>query len=294
VNDGGWSQSAYMGLQRIEKELGASTANSVAGSANEAFAAFRLYAAGGSKLVIGHASEWHDQKLLEIARAYPKTQFVIGGSECAEGNVCGVRFQLEDASYICGQIAAGMSKTGVLGCVGPKEVPVIESIFFAFQKGAEAVRPDIKVHVVWTNDWADIARAKERTLILIGQGADFILHNANDGAPGVFQAAQEQRKAGRDVYVFGCNADQNSQAEDVILASAVLDIPGTYLRVARAVREGTFKPEPQFVGMSEGMVWVAYNPKLENRIPPDVRQRADETAEKIRTRAFSVPRRDLK
>lgn len=294
INDGGWSQSAYQGLKDIEKGLNAKVSNSVAGSANEAFAAFRLYAGDNYNVVIGHASEWFDPKTLEIAQANPKTTFLISGSERAQGNLLGVRFLLEDAAYVCGQIAAGMTRSGTMGCVGPKEVPVIESTFYAFKCGAESVRKDIKVQVVWTNDWADVARAKERTKILLEQGADFIFHNCNDGAPGVFQAVQEKRKQGGDVYVFGSNADQNAQADDAILASAVLDIPAAYLNVVKNVRDGKAKIEPQFLGLPEGIVWMAYNPKLQDKIPADIRKLADATVEKIRTRELKVPRRDLK
>ena len=294
INDGGWSQTAYAGLKRIEKELNAKVSNSVASSTNEAFAAFRLYGSEKYNVVIGHASEWFDPKTQEIAAANPNTVFLISGSERAEKNLSGVRFLLEDAAYVCGQIAAGMSKSGILGCVGPKEVPVIESTFFAFKSGAESVRKDIKVNVVWTNDWADVARAKERTLILIDQGADFIFHNANDGAPGVFQAAQEKRKQGANVYVFGSNADQNAMADDVILASAVLDIPGAYMSVVKEIQNGHYMPETHFLGIPQGHVWVSYNAKLADKIPADVRKLADETVAKIKTYQFKAPRRDLK
>jgi basic membrane protein A and related proteins len=292
INDGGWSQNAYAGLKRIEKELGATIKNNVAASANQAFASFREYAGQDMDLIIGHASEWFDPKLIEIADANPKSVFMISGSENVHKNVAGVRFLLEDGCYVLGQLAASMSKSGILGCVGPKEIPVIESTFHAFEQGAKSVRADIKVNIVWTNDWSDVARAKERTLILISQGADIIFHNANDGAPGVFQAVQEHKDKG--VLAFGSNADQTSMADDVILASAVLDIPGAYLNLGRKVRDGAFTPEVQYLGMPQGVVWITYNTKLESRIPPAARKLADETAEKIKKGEFKAPRRQLK
>lgn len=294
VTDGGWSQSAHDGLKKIRDELGATISNKVAGSSTEAFAAFGAFSAEGNDLVIGHAGEWFDPKTLEIAKAHPKTVFIISGSEKAEGNVVGARYLLEDASYVLGQIAGSMSKSGVLGCVGPKELPVIESTFYAFEMGAKSVKPDIRVEVVWTNDWADVARAKERTLILIGKGADFIFHNANDGAPGVFQAVQEKRKQGADVYAFGSNADQTAMADDVILASAVLDIPAAMLNVAKKVQTGEMDRKAQFLGLPDGLVWVAYNKKLEEKIPAAVRKLADDTVARIKNKELQVPRRELK
>jgi basic membrane protein A len=292
INDGGWSQSAYDGLKLMKKELGATISNAVADSPSKAFEAFRDYAGQGMDMIIGHASEWFDPKTLSIAAAHPKSMFLISGSENAGDNVVGVRFLLEDACYVLGQVAAKMSKSGIIGCVGPVEVPVIESTFYAFEQGAKSVRPDIKVQVVWTNDWADVARAKERALILIGQGADVIFHNANDGAPGVFQAVQQNKDKG--VLALGSNSDQAGLADDVILASAVLDIPAVYLNLARKIQSGVFKREAQSFGIPEGMVWVAYNKKLESKIPAEVRKLADETVERIKKGEFRAPRRQLK
>ena len=296
VSGEGWSPSAFLGLKKIEKELSAKISNTVAkdGAASEAFAAFRDFSDRGANVIIGHASEWFDPKSLEIAAAHPKCVFLISGSEKSQGNMSGMRYLMEDGCYVLGQIAASMSKSGILGCVGPKKLGVIESTFYSFVEGAKSVKKDIKVEIVWTEDWSDIARAKERTLILLNQGADFIFHNANDGAPGVFQAVQEKRKAGADVYAFGSNADQNSMADDVILASVVLDIPSAFVSVAKKVKEGTFKNEAQFLGMPQGLVWIAYNKKLEDKIPAAVHKRADETVDKIKSGGLKVPRLELK
>ena len=291
INDGGWSQNAYMGLKRIESELGATIAKNVAATPNEAFAAFRDYADQGTNLIIGHASEWFDPKTLEIAADHPKTTILISGQN-AKDNVVGLRFVLEDGCYILGQISASMSKTGILGCVGPEQVPVISSTFYAFEQGAKSVRPDIKVLTQWTKDSKDIARAKEVTLVLLGQGVDFIFQNANDGARGVFEAVKEKKDAG--AYVFGSNADQSSMAPEVIPASVVLDIPSAFLSFAKKVKEGNAQKGVQFVGMPEGAVTVVYNKKIEGKIPADVRKLADDTIEKIKRRELSVPRLDLK
>ena len=293
IDDGGWSQNAYEGLKKTEKELGASVANSVAGSPAEAFSDFRNYADKGTNLIIGHASEWFDPKLQEIAAAHPKTTILISGQN-AKDNIIGVRFVLEDGCYVLGQLAALMSKSKVLGCVGPEEIPVISSTFQAFEAGAKSVDKNIKVNVVWTKDSKDIARAKEITLNLLNQGADFVFHNANDAAAGVFQAVQEKNKQGGSVFAFGSNGDQSRMAEDVILASAILDIPSAFLNIAKTVKDGKVVPGVQYLGIPEGAVGVAYNKKLEGKIPVEVRKQVDETIEKIKKQELKVPRLELK
>ena len=292
VNDGGWSQSAYDGLQKIHTELGAPVNNTVADSPVKAYAAFRDFAGQDYNLVFGHASEWYSPETLKIAAQHPKTTFLISGGENAQGNVSCVRYQLEDGCYVLGQIAASMSKTNKLGVVGPEKVAVIESTFAAFEAGAKSVKKDIEVTIVWTQDGKDIARAKERTLILIDQGCDFIFHNANDGAKGVFQAVQEKKDKG--VLAFGANADQSSMAPDVVLASAASDVNGAMVSLAKSVKDGTFKSEVQYVGMKQNGVSVVYNSKLETKIPADVKKLADETIKKIKSGEFKVPRQNMK
>ena len=292
VTDGGWSQSAFDGLQKIQKELGATVSNTVAASPADAFDAFRDFSGQEYNLIIGHASEWYDPETLKIAEAHPKTSFLISGGENAKGNVACVRYQLEDGCYVLGQIAASMSKTNHIACVGPEQVAVIESTFFAFEQGAKSVKKDIAVDIVWTKDGNDIARAKEQTLILIDKGADFIFHNANNGAAGVFQAVQEKKDKG--VYAFGANADQSSMAPDVILASASIDIPNAFVSLARSIKDKTFKSEVQFLGMKQNAVSIVYNPKLEAKIPEVARKLADETVKKIKSGEFKVPRKELK
>src|SRR5262245_18913115 len=87
INAGGWSQSEYEGWKKIEKDLGAKISNTVAPSANDAFAAFRQYGSDQYNVVIGHARECFDPKTLEISAAYPQMNFLISGSERAEKNV---------------------------------------------------------------------------------------------------------------------------------------------------------------------------------------------------------------
>lgn len=280
VNDGGWFQNAYNGLQRIGKDLGAEVKNSVRKDDKSAFEQFASYGAEGQDLVIGHASEWFDPKLVEQMSKFPDTQVFISGSEKpAEGNVCGIRFVLEDACYVLGYLAGSMSKSGVLGCVGPVKLTVIESTFHAFEAGAKRARSDIVVRVVWTDSWDDVARAKEQTLALIAEKADFIFHNANNGAPGVFQAVHEHKDEG--VLAFGANDDQAAMDPEVVLASAVLDIPAVFVKFAREVRDGTFDGKTKFEGMPERNVRVVYNPAIEKRIPAGVREKADRLAEEI-------------
>ncbi len=295
ANDGGWCQNAYKALENIEKELGAKKFFSAKGG-EDAHTAFRQFAAEKKvNVVIGHASEFNDAKTAEIAAANPNTIFLISGSEKSNANLVGVRFVLEDASFVLGQLAASMSKSNSVACVGPEHLPVIESTFEAFAQGAKSIKPDIKVTFKWAEKSSDIARAREQTLQLIGDGVDFIFQNANAAGQGVFESVQQNKDKG--VYVLGSNDDQAltlPKFDDVILASAALDISGTYLGICRKIKAGTFEKKTAFVGIADGAVTVALNKKLEAKIPADVLKKINETIEKMKKGESLYTRIELK
>ena len=74
-------------------------------------------------------------------------------------------------------------------------------------EGLKAGNPGAKATTVFTGSFEDVAGAKAAALALVDQGNDFLFHNANAAALGVFNAATE-----RGVWAFGSNRDQNSLA----------------------------------------------------------------------------------
>ena len=96
------------------------------------------------------------------------------------------------------------------------------------------------------------------------------------------------------VVMFGANDDQAELAPEVILASAVLDIPSVLLDTVGEIKDGRFDGKTESVGMKEGYVWVAYNKKLEDKIPADIRKKADALVKEIKNGEMKVPRKVLK
>ncbi len=285
VSDAGWNAIAYEGLLRIRDELGAQISQVQTGTPAEFEEGFRDYASRGFDLVFGHGFEFQDAAAA-VSPDFVNTVFITTSGSTVRDNVAPMVFELEEATYLMGMMAALMSKTGVAGVVGGVAIPSVKSTFIAFEGGAKDAVPDFKILKSYIGNWEDAGAAKEATLALIDQGADFILHNADAAGLGVFQAVKERA----NVYAFGSNADQNHIAPEVILASAVLDIPSSFLEVAKKVKDKQFKPDIMWLGMKEGIVSLAYNPRLEDRIPKDVRDRIDLMEAKIRSGEFQVPR----
>jgi basic membrane lipoprotein Med (substrate-binding protein (PBP1-ABC) superfamily) len=198
--------------------------------------------------------------------------------------VAPLRFELEQATYLLGIIAARESKTGKAGLVGGLNLPSIASTFVAFKAGALSINPKFEVKEIYTGNFDDVGAAKLATQSLINAGADFIFHQANEAGRGVFQACQE-----RHVRCFGSNKNQNDMAPDVIVASAVLDVPRAFVDMARLVRDGKFTPKVHHLGMNENVVSLVWNDKLKSALAPATVAAVEKVTAEIRSGKFQVP-----
>jgi basic membrane protein A len=283
VSDAGWNALAYEGLLAIRDQLGAKVSQVQTKTPAEFEEGFRDFARRGYQLVFGHGFEFQDAAAA-VAPDFPKTVFITTSGNTVRPNVAPLRFMLEEATYLEGMLAASMSKTGKAGVVGGMEIPSVKSTIIAFTAGAKAVRPDFTVVTSYVGNWEDVGAAKEAALALVEQGCDFLFHNADAAGLGVFQAAQAKH-----VYAFGSNKNQNDIAPDVVIASAVSDIPRAFVEVAREVKEGRFTGRIERMGMKDGVVSLVFNPRLESRIPSAVKERVEQARQAIIAGTLKVP-----
>lgn len=282
VNDAGWNAMAFAGLEGIEKNLGAEVSNQVATDA-AIRDAIRSYAQSGYHLVIGHGFEYNEPAN-EVAGDFPSTYFVSSSGGKISGNAGAFRFYLEQGFYLAGMLAGSMTKTNTVAMVGGPEVESIKSTFRAFAEGARSVNPSVVVIEKFTGKENDVAAAKQLTLQVIAERADFVIHQTNAAAPGVFQACEE-----KDVYCFGSNLNQNDASPKVI-ASAVIVAEPAFLELARQVKNGEYSGQIQLMGMEEGAIAFRVNPKLASDIPQNIRQRIDQATLRIISGDLIVPK----
>ncbi len=283
VNDSGWSALAYEGLLAIRDELGAEISNQEA-KGTQIRDAMRSYAQRGFRLVFGHGFEYNEPGV-EIARDFPDTVFVSSSGGKTAKNAGAFRFYLEQGFYLGGVMAADLSKSGVVAMIGGPKVPSIESTFKAFEAGAKAERPDIRVLTLFTGQDSDVAAAKRATLEAIAQGADLVIHQANAAAQGVFEACRE-----KGVLAIGSNANQNENESGVVVASAVIVAKPAFVELAKDVRDGRYEGSIRLVGMDKGAIDFVINPKLESRVPEATRKKLDDLRAKILSGALVVPK----
>jgi basic membrane lipoprotein Med (substrate-binding protein (PBP1-ABC) superfamily) len=180
-------------------------------------------------------------------------------------------FGFAEPSYLAGLLAGRMTRTNTLGVIGGTELPPVRESFRAFEAGARAVNPGVRVVSSYIGNWDDVSAGKEQALAQLSRGVDIIFQNADAAGLGIFQAVREANNA----YVFGTNSNQNAVAPTVTLGSVVIDLPHAYLMVGRQVKDRTFKSEVIHLGMRDQVVMLVLNPALQQKIPAAVRHEVD-------------------
>ena len=276
IADAAWNAGAYQGLLQVRDSIGAQISHIEARTPAEQEEALRAYAAQGYDLIFAHGFELQGAAE-RVSAKYPKLAIVVTSGERAAGNVAPLIYRLEQASYLAGMVAGGVTRSNIIGFVGGIELPPIEAAYQGWVNGAKAVNPKVDARKIYLNSFDDAAAGREAALALIRAGADVFHHNADAAALGLFQAIRETP----GVYVIGANADQTEVAPDRVLGSAVIDLPHSFLLVAREVAAGTFKAEPKTFGLRSGVIRYQPNAALVSRIPAGIRSHVAAAADSI-------------
>jgi len=276
IADAAWNSGAYAGLQRIHDSLGLPVSHVEARTPAEQEDALRTYAAQGYRLVFAHGFEFQEPAE-RVSAQYPNTIFIVTSGARVHGNVAPIIFRLEEASYLAGMVAGGLTRTNILGFVGGIELPPIKSAYEGWVNGAKAVNPKVQSREIYLNSFDDAAAGREAALALVRVGADMFHHNADAAALGVFQAVKESK----GVYIFGSNADQSALAPERVVGSAVIDVPHALLLVATEVKSGSFRPRVEALGLASGVIRYQANPALSSLVSPDLTARVKAAADSI-------------
>lgn len=271
ITDKGWSESAYDGLQKIKTDLGADVGQPIESPALADVAAdMRNLAQSGDTLVFAHGSEY-DDAAKSVAASVPNTTLVVmGGRSTDAPNLLPIQFASDQATYLAGMVAGGMTKTNKIGLVGPQKIPIIQQSFAAFERGVKATNPKAQVTEAWVGS-EDIAKAKQQTQALLDSGVDVIMHNANEGGKGVADAVMTKDGA----MFIGANSDQSDLATPKNLGSFILDVPSAMVAVAREVQSGTKGGKAYTAGTKDGAVYFKYNDKFTGKIPDALKAKVD-------------------
>jgi len=268
IGDLGWTYQHELARQAVVKEFGDKIETTYLENVPEgpdAERAIEQLVRAGNKLIFTTSFGYMDPTL-KVAKKYPNVHFEHAtgykrGKDMATYSARGYQ-----GRYIQGQIAARMSKAGVLGYIGSFPIPEVVSGINATMLGAQTVNPNIKVKIIWVNTWFDPGKEADAAKALLDQGADIIMQHTDSPAP--MQVASERGK-----LAFGQDSEMIKFGPKAQLTSILDTWAPYYIARVKAELDGSWKSEDTWGGLESKMFEMAPYTNL----PGDVKKMAEDT-----------------
>src|SRR6202008_5005902 len=187
---------------------------------------------------------------LKVAKKYPNVFFEHATGFKRAKNMSTYAGRFYEGRYIQGQIAAKMSKTGIIGYIAGFPIPESISGINATMLGAQSVNPNIKVKIVWVNTWFDPPKEADAAKALADQGADVLMQHTD--SPAAMQIASQ-----RGVLAFGQDSDMMKFGPKSQLTAIVDNWAPYYVQRAKDMLDGKWKSEDVWGGLKSEMVVMA-------------------------------------
>jgi basic membrane protein A len=268
----------YDALVKVQEEMGADKFEFVYSEGmfvvDDAAAAIRDYATQGYDLVIAHGSQY-GSSLQEIAPDFPETSFAWGTTVDTFGqpNIFAYEASSQEGGYVNGVLAATLSKSKVIGVVGPIETGDAKLYVDGFKAGVAATDPAIKVNVNYIGSFSDVALASEAATTHISAGAD-VLTGSAQMVVGAIGKAEEA-----NALWFGTQSNQASLAPSIVVASQVYHWEVMLKEMIGLIQAGTLGGQSFTANLANGGQVIEFNPDY--ALPDDAKTLAESTIQGI-------------
>jgi basic membrane protein A and related proteins len=298
IDDKGFNQNAYEGLQLAQREYGVSDIRFIESVAETDYARnIQTFIDEGCDIIVtvgfllGDATE-------EAANNNPEQPFAIVdfAYEPAIDNVLGIVFEMDEPSFLAGYLAAGMSETGAVGTFGGIQIPPVAVFMDGFVAGVNYYNSvkgtDVRA-LGWdpvaqtgsfTGDFNDTAKGAAQAEAFIQEGADVIFAVAGPVGLGAAAAIQDANRAGANVKFIGVDVDQYESAPeygDIMLTSVLKRIDNGVAAAIGAVVQGTFEGGVSVNTLANEGTGLAPYHEFEDEVPAELDAEIQELRQQI-------------
>ena len=299
LEDRSFNQSSWEGLQDAEDEYGIGVDAIV--STNETDLAPNVEQAVGTgcQFILTVGWELADATSTQAA-ANPDLHFAIVDEMVEGDNIKPIVFDTAQAAYLAGYLAAGISKTGVVGTFGGDNQPPVTLFMDGFVDGVskynEAHGTTVTVlgwnkasqNGLFTGDYENVTLGKTTTEGLLDQNADVILPVAGQVGEGA-AAAIIERGTGSLIWVDNDGYDSlPEEYRSILLTSILKNTQDAIVEIIGNDIDGDFSNEP-FIGTLENDgVGIAPFHDLESQVPAELKAELDQLKADIISGALVV------
>ncbi|MEW6568148.1 MAG: BMP family ABC transporter substrate-binding protein [Chloroflexota bacterium] len=197
-------------------------------------------------------------------------------------NVRGSAYQIDQATFLAGYLAAGMTQTGKVGMYGGIQIPPVTAFMDGFHLGVQHYNQvhGTSVEVLgwdpatqtglFTGNFESTDDGRRMGESLLDEGADIIMPVAGPVGAGTL-AVFAERGTG---LLIGVDTDWSvfyPDQADYVLASALKNMDAWVVDTVGKVMEGTFQGENYLGTLENNGVGVAYGSAWADRIPAELK-----------------------
>ncbi|PKL08888.1 MAG: BMP family ABC transporter substrate-binding protein [Spirochaetae bacterium HGW-Spirochaetae-7] len=289
VDDKGWGQAMHDAIVAVQKKYGESLVEynySEKMKPVDAGSAARQYASRGFDIIIAHGAQFKNL-ILELSEEFPKTTFAFGtNADVGPRNVFTYMPMSEETGYINGVIAGMVTKTGIIGVVGPVDAGDSARYNRGFWLGVKSVNPKADIKVAHTGSFADYVKAGELAQTQIKAGAD-VLTGAAQQATGALRAVAEYKD--KPIWWLGQDTLQLSIPESFkVIAAASYDYAPVIEAMIDKRQVGTLGGENIPMTFKNGGFIFKYNDKVGTVLTAAIRKAADKARADITAQTLKI------
>ncbi|MBI5653277.1 MAG: BMP family ABC transporter substrate-binding protein, partial [Chloroflexi bacterium] len=293
VNDKSFNQSAWAGVQKAIKDLGAEGKFIESKQPTDYEKNIDQFATEKYDVIISVGFLMGDATAIK-AKQYTGIKFAIidypyfptkGVAYCddskkdcyADGgltNVTSLMFQEDEVGFLAGVLAGGMSKTGTVCSVSGIEIPPVVRFVVGYQNGAKFVKPGIKTLNVYVPSFTDPAKGKETGQSMIAQGCDVVFGVGGNTGNGGLLAAKE-----KSLMAIGVDVDQYityPEVKDALITSAAKNVDVAVFDFLKAASAGSAKAGINTANLKNGGVGLAPFHDWDSKISAEIKSKIKE------------------
>ncbi len=216
-------------------------------------------------------------------------------------NILGEVYATDEAAFLAGYLAAGMTKSGIVGTFGGVNIPPVTIFMNGFYRGVqyynEKKSADVTVlgwdpasgEGLFTNNFESLDDGRAFAKNLNDEGADIVMPVA--GPVGLGSAALADQLGTDNLMIIGVDADQyltDPEKKHVYLTSVLKRMDATVVQAIKMAQDGTFKGGVIVGTLANNGVGLAPYHDFESKVPDDLKKEIDDIAAGIESGDISV------
>jgi basic membrane protein A len=227
---------------------------------------------------------------LAAAKKNPDIDFAIVdyAYDKAPKNLKGLTYQTDQPSYLAGYLAAGMTKSGIIGTFGGLPIPTVTIFMEGFRQGVEKYNEDNGTDVKllgwdgkdgsFTQTFEDKTKGQSVGEQLIGQGADILFPVAGPAGLGGLQAAKD---AGAHAIWVDTDGYESTEYGDILYTSVMKGMDVSVTEAIKEAIEGSFTNDLYVGTLENNGVGLAPYHDFDSQIPQELKDKIDELKQGI-------------